>query len=418
MNNKTNKTKFIPIVFSANAKYAPYISVTITSIIKNSSKDFFYDFYVLYTELSTNTILRLEDNKGENYHTKCINVQELCTDGMYISAYFSKEMYYRIMIPQILPQYDKVIYLDCDVLVLKDISELYSTDISNYLLGGVRNLMHEKMKKYITFSLDIKPEEYINSGVLLINSKKCREENFTEKSFDMLKKRQDFRYPDQDLINMMAKDKIYYLNSKWNFTWHYRHLQESTNTLLHLEEEDMQEFLECEKDPYILHYTGEIKPWSNVNKFLSDYFWIYAKDSNFYNLFLNRLINENVNNKTNSAYEKKLSTLEKNLEELKQKEAQRASEVSKINELIKNLEIGVYPQNDYKVVVEQRDEFLNKYNQVIGSKSYKLGRLLTFPFRKVIDFFCSIRRIGFVQTMKLFPNKIVLYKNIIIGKNY
>lgn len=411
MNNEKNRTNCIPIVFSANAKYAPYISVTITSIIKNSSEDFFYDFYVLYTELPTNVILRLEDNKGENYSTTCINVQELCTDGMYISAYFSKEMYYRIMIPEILPQYDKVIYLDCDIVVLKDISELYATDISNYLLGGIRNLMHEKMKKYIIYSLDIKPEKYINSGVLLINAQKCREDKFMEKSFAMLKKRQDFRYPDQDLINMVARDKIFYFDPRWNFTWHYRHLQESTNTLLHLEEHDMQEFLECERNPYILHFTGEIKPWNNVNKYLSDRFWIYAKESNFYNLFLNRLINENVSSKTNQAYEKRISALEKSIEELKHKEAQRTSgadnKIKKMDEC---------PKPEYTMVAEQQDDFLDKYNQVIGSKSYKLGRLLTFPFRKIVDFFHSVKERGFIQTLKLFPNKVVLYKNIILRK--
>lgn len=386
--------KVIPIVFSANAKYAPYIAVTITSIIKNSSSLRNYKFYVLYTELPSTTILRLEDISGVNYETKCVNAQDFCREGMYPSAYFSVEMYYRIMIPEIFPQYDKVLYLDCDIVVLRDISELYDADVSDYLIGGIRNMMHEKMKKYILFSLEVDTGKYINSGVILFNCERCRKENFTENAFKLLIKRQDFRYPDQDLINIMCIGKILYLDPRWNFTWHYRHLQESSNMELHLSEEDMQKFLEYEQNPYLIHYTGETKPWDNVNKYLSDYFWKYAKDSNFFNLFLNRLINANKSITSNVEYEKRIQTLEKKVADLG-RILDKNQEMEKIN--------------------KEKNEFINKYNEVIGSKSYKIGRLLTFPFRKTCDLFRSIKKVGIRETLKLFPKKIKLYWNIIRG---
>lgn len=407
--NEKKENDIIPIVFSANAKYAPYIAVTITSIIKNASSNREYRFYVLYTELPTTTILRLEDISGDNYRTKCINVQEFCKDGMYSSAYFSIEMYYRIMIPEIFKQYDKVLYLDCDIVVVHDIAELYDVELGNNLIGAVRNLMHEKMKKYIVYSLGVDTEKYINSGVILFNCEQCRKEHYTDESFKLLAKRQDFRYPDQDLINMMSIGRICYLDPRWNFTWHYRHLQESKNLELHLNEDDMEKFYEYEKNPYLIHYTGEVKPWNNVNKYLSDYFWKYAAESNFYNLFLNRLINVNKESTSNKKYDDAINVLNANVAKLQvQLKATEKNVLAISNQNV----------NDSSVVNENKinDEYLCKYNEVIGSKSYRLGRLLTFPIRKPIDVVKSIKNNGLFGTIKRVPLKMNLYKNILIGR--
>ena len=270
--------QIIPIVFAANEKYAPYIAVAITSIIQNANRNYFYQFHILQTELSENMQLRLESIQGTNYNVTCKNVESWCREGMYSAAYFSAEMYYRIMIPEIFQEYDKVIYLDCDIVVLGDISELYRTEFDQELLGGTANFMHNKMEKYVRISLELNPREYINSGVLVFHAQQCRKEKFTERAFDLLQQRDDFIYPDQDLINVMCAGKIKYLDPAWNFTWHYRHLQASKNAELHLLKEEEELFFECEKNPKIIHYTGEIKPWNNTNKYLSDVFWFYKRE--------------------------------------------------------------------------------------------------------------------------------------------
>lgn len=326
-----NEDITIPVAFAANEKYAPYISITIQSIIENSKSDVNYRFYVLYSNISDNMRLRLEDIRGKNYKTDCINVSELCTSDMYESAYFSKEMYYRIMIPEIFQNYNKVIYLDCDIVVLENLAELYMIDISDCLLAGVRNLMHDKMKSYIRFSLEMDTNKYINSGVIIFNCDKCRRENFTSRSFEMLECRQDFRYPDQDLINIMAVDQIYYLDSRWNFTWHYRHLQESTNELLHLSEKDFEKFCQIEANPFLIHYTGEIKPWNNANKYLSDYFWKYAVNSNFFSLCMKRFIassqSDNMNNKKIDELQSAIVQLNQQMKFLEDRVFQNSSEI-------------------------------------------------------------------------------------------
>lgn len=399
----------IPIVFSANEKYAPYIAVTAASIIRNASKAYFYRFYVLHTELSENMQLRLQSIEGENYSLNCINVEEQCMEGMYSAAYFSTEMYFRILIPELFKEYQKILYLDCDIVVLGDISELFHNELDGNLLGGMRNLMHAKMKKYVELSLGLEPENYINSGVLLLNAEQCREEHFTDRSFALLKKRRDFIYPDQDLINIMCRDRIKYLDPRWNFTWHYRHLQLSRNTDLHLSEGDMELFYEYEKNPKLIHYTGEIKPWNNVNKYLSDIFWDYAKDSVFYNLFLTRLMRSQPDwgNKESGRQEemyRQIRTMQKQLAQLQQTMGMSAA--------LKQENIADEPYQTER----EPGVYLDKYNEVIGSASYRIGRLLTFPFRKVRDIGYSVKAVGIKETLKLFPGKMKLYKQIIMGK--
>lgn len=389
----------MPIVFSANEKYAPYIAVTICSIIKNAVKSYFYQFYILHTELSENIRLRLEGLTGEYYGVKCVDVTEWCSDHMYTTAYFSKEMYFRLLIPELFTEYDKVLYLDCDTVVMGDISELYLNEFSGELLGGVRNLMHQKMRKYVKLSLELQEENYINSGVLLFNCEQCRNENYTEHAFQVLEKRRDFIYPDQDLINVTCKNRILYLDPKWNFTWHYRHLQLSSNADLHLTDSDMELFLSYEKNPKLIHYTGEIKPWDNASKYLSDIFWQYAKESLFLNLFIKRLVNGEVI-KENVQLEKRIENLE-----------------NMVRQIEKKGEVGnASMEESIELPLEEPRDYLLKYNEVIGSFSYRLGRVMTFPFRKIRDTVLSIRSIGFARTLRLFPDKIRLYKNILIGR--
>ena len=402
-----SELQVIPIVFSANEKYAPYIAVTITSIIKNSNSDFYYQFYVLQTELSQNMVLRLEGISGKNFGLICVDVNDWCSGSMYSSAYFSTEMYFRLFIPELFPEYKKVIYLDCDTVVLGDISELYQNEFENELLGGMRNLMHAKMRKYVKIALGLNEDTYINSGVLLFNCEQCRNENYTKKAFEYLETRKDLIYPDQDLINITCENRIKLLDPKWNFTWHYRHLQLSQNSELHLSDEDMGLFCEYEKDPKLIHYTGEIKPWSDTNKFLSDIFWEYAKESVFFNLFLKRLALVH-NTEMDNGIRNRLERLEKVVKKI---EANQHSSNNNSN-IVENIN-----RTANSVNFEKEQIYLVKYNDVIGSFSYKFGRMLTFPFRKMKDTFVLLRDVGLRKTLKQLPVKMRLYKNIILRRN-
>ena len=267
----------IPIVFATNNAYAPYAAVTINSLTKNASPDFFYDIYVFHTELNNANITHLQSMAGDNYSVKCLCVERFIEREMkymYTNFHFSKEMFYRILIPTILPQYDRVIYLDCDIVVLGDISEFYNIDLEGNIIAAGNDIMHGASRKYVTTELGLPVEKYINSGVLLIDCVAFRENQIKERCFEELAQRTELRYPDQDIINLTCFGKIKYLHRKWNYIWHYHLVRDDAS--LNLPEQDVEQYMEDAKDIRILHYTSSLKPWKNKNVQLSDHFWSYV----------------------------------------------------------------------------------------------------------------------------------------------
>ena len=274
--------KRIPIILAANDAYAPYISVTVNSLVSNSSKSFFYDIYVFHTDLCENNVTLLNSMRGENYSVSCLCVERFIEQEkkyMYTNFHFSKEMFYRILIPTILENYDKAIYLDCDTVVLGDISELYETDLEGYVIAAGRDILHGRSRSYVIDELGIDPDEYINSGVLVINCKAYRDLGIKSLIFEELKTRASLRYPDQDLINLVCNGRIKYLDSAWNYIWHYNFIKDDPT--LNLPDAVMPEYLKMASDAKIIHYTSSIKPWKNKNSPLSDYFWKYTAGTPF-----------------------------------------------------------------------------------------------------------------------------------------
>ena len=271
-------SKRIPVVFATNENYAPYAGVTITSIVENSSKDFFYDIYVFYTELSKETIDKFESMSGKNYSVTCVDVNSyIDKELLYENFHFSKEMYYRILIPTILSQYEKVIYLDCDMVVVGDLSELYQTDLQGYVLAGVSDVQHYDSKRYVEDVLKLDTKKYINSGMLVINCVEFKKQKIKEQCFQILAETDIvFRYPDQDIINMACYNKIKFLPAKWNYVWHYNFPRFNKPNLL-LSAEDQAEYETFNKDVKIIHYTSNVKPWTNYNIYLSKPFFDYAR---------------------------------------------------------------------------------------------------------------------------------------------
>lgn len=267
----------IPVFLAPNNAYAPHAGITITSMMENSSKEYFYDIYVLHTDLNSENIGLFHSMEYENASVKCYCITrhvEKELKLMYTNFHFSKEMFYRILIPELFPQYEKAIYLDSDICVLGDISEFYNIDLEGNILGGINDVMHLRSKNYVSKQIGLDPFRYINSGVLLIDCKQYLEENIKQRIFDELKVRDSLRYPDQDLINIVCNGRIKFLPRKWNYIWHY-HIVKSDHAL-NLPSEEMEQYLADAEDIRILHFTSGVKPWNNTMIPLSDHYWEYV----------------------------------------------------------------------------------------------------------------------------------------------
>jgi len=110
--------KIIPIVFASNNNYVPYLGVALYSLIKNSSKDYQYNIYIFYTDITDYNQKRLERMEAENVKIKCVDVTEYVKDKkVKIVGHFTIEAIYRLIIPYVIPQYDKVLYFDSDLVI-------------------------------------------------------------------------------------------------------------------------------------------------------------------------------------------------------------------------------------------------------------------------------------------------------------
>ena len=268
------KQELIPIFFTIDDGYAPYLHVALISLIKNASKDRRYKIIVVYQELNEenrNNLAKLvEDYPNFEMEFKFMKQSlDMITDRIenrIRSDYYTMTIYFRIFIPDMYPEYDKAIYIDSDIIVPGDISELYDTDMHDNLIGvvtdGSVNDVPE-LQRYMTESLGLKLGDYFNSGMLLMNMKELRNVHLAEHFLYLLNKYHfDCVAPDQDYLNSMCYGKIEYLDSCWD-AMPNRNKPEIEN-------------------PKIIHYNLFDKPWCYDDIQYQDYFWEYAKQSVYY----------------------------------------------------------------------------------------------------------------------------------------
>jgi len=236
----------ISICFCINDLYSQHLGVVLTSILYNNPNSFF-DFYVLtndITDLNKRKLLSLNE-KYKNFEIKFINVDKSLFKNLKITIdYISIETYFRYILADLLPQLDKILYLDVDLVVNGDLEKLWNTDISNYYCASVEdiNFLTHQYKPQIYLDND---DKYINAGVILFNLDKMRNDNISEKLLENNEKYKDIiKYQDQDIINITLRKSIKILDVIYNFTSRAK-----------------KQYPEKTKQAVIIHYVGPNKPW-------------------------------------------------------------------------------------------------------------------------------------------------------------
>lgn len=266
----------IPIFYAIDDSYAKFVAVSIKSLIMNANNNYNYDINVIYENLSEENAKKLKSLETDNVKIILTEMNQnlsMITDklGNRLREYtFTLTIFFRLFIPVMFPKYDKCIYIDADTVIPGDISRLYNEDLGNNYLGCIvdkSTIDNEILASYFEEVVGITRDKYINSGVLLMNSKKLRELKIDEKFLDLYTKYGfDVIAPDQDYINSMCYGHIKYLSDI------YDAMPNPNNK-------------EVEK-PVIIHYNLFLKPWQYENVQYYDYFWKYAKFTPFYDEIL------------------------------------------------------------------------------------------------------------------------------------
>jgi lipopolysaccharide biosynthesis glycosyltransferase len=260
--------KNIPIFFSCDDNYVPFLGVAISSLICNTSEKNNYSIYVLHSGLKNENMKRIKALETQNASIEFVDVSdklEVYGRKLNLRDYYTVAIYFRLFIPNMFPQLDKAIYLDADMVILEDVAKLYNIDLHDNLLGGVSDAIiasRKEFRDYAELGCGIYPyTRYFNSGMMLMNLDAMREFDL-EGKFEFLFNTYGFETvcPDQDYLNVICKDRVLYLDEGWD---------------------KMAIDGNYKGRPMIVHYNNFAKPWQQNGINYSGYFWQYAMISPF-----------------------------------------------------------------------------------------------------------------------------------------
>lgn len=288
--------KAVPVVLAANNAYVPMLATTLTSILRNSSANRRYRIIVLEQDIS-------KDNQeilaGIFAKYSCCSLhfldvrQRMASRALTTNnGFISNETYYRFLIQEVLPQYDKVVYLDSDLVVNRDIAELYDTDVSQYAVAAVKDLdflgnlgySDGKRLQYARNVLHLKhPYTYFQAGVLVMNLKALRRIHTTNE-WMRLAANPHYIYNDQDILNMECQGKVRFLDGRWNVLHDCNDRVETV--FRYAPAQAFKEYAQAREEPYIVHYAGFDKPWLDPWCDLSTWYWLYVRQSPLFHQIL------------------------------------------------------------------------------------------------------------------------------------
>lgn len=268
----------IPIFYACDDRFAPYMVVSLCSMLENCSKQRDYRIHILNTGISEEIKKIVSAMRSDNVEVCFENVSKymrVLEGKLPIRDYYTKTTYYRLFIADMFPYYDKALYLDSDTVILGDVAELFDTDIGdNYVAAAHEQAMLqvEAYGHYVEQVCGIDRHAYFNAGILLINTDMFRKKQILSRFANLLKV-YNFRVTqDEDYLNVLCKDRVLFLDSGWNM-------------------EVLGELPCTIEQTKIIHFIMTNKPWHYRDSRLKEYFWQYAEKTPVYNQILSELEN-------------------------------------------------------------------------------------------------------------------------------
>ncbi len=207
-----------------------------------------------------------------------IRVPASLFEGAAITKYFTKEMYYRLLIPQLLPQEERALYLDPDIIIFRSIEDFYHSDFEGRLMIAVPDFLGDSYYPERKKNLGLDSSyQYINSGVILFNIPLMSESFHVDDIFRFMGEcGLTLEFPDQDLINVYFKDGIKYAPREYNFTTEYVGIGDFLKYVF------SPRYRRDERGRVVIaHYMGKCKPWKP-----SYYYKYYRKYRSYLNQYL------------------------------------------------------------------------------------------------------------------------------------
>lgn len=229
----------INVCLACDDNYSKYAGVVIASILANANPSDNLAFYILDGGISETRKSEIQSLKSiKDCEINFITIDEtLFEDYKKVPTleHISFATFYRLKLTSLLPNVDKIIYLDCDMAVVESLKDLFEIDFENNYACGVRDIGKKLLRKN---------PNYVNAGMLFFNLDLMRKENIEEKFLEYINSGQRLRYADQDIINGAMLGRIKVVDEEWNVqSSNFTNRSSYTN------------------HPKIIHFIAKRKPW-------------------------------------------------------------------------------------------------------------------------------------------------------------
>ena len=268
----------ISCAYSVDNSYLYPTLVSITSLVINAGNITFYNIYIIinneFTDNNQKVLKSVEKKHPESCEIIFININDKYKDGEILIP-----QYYKIELPDLLPNVNKIIWMDGDALILEDLTELFNLDMnSNYIMGFL-----DSPDSLISYNIN--NSTVISTGVLLMDLEALRKNYFTEKFINfIIEENKNINQYDQTVINVVCQNKIAPLPPKYGM-WSF---QSETLALKHNEKQkpnlryNKDEFIKAYYHPAILNYIWSKPFMRRATPIFYNDWWKYARKSGYY----------------------------------------------------------------------------------------------------------------------------------------
>lgn len=289
----------LAIVIASDDNFVPHLAALLLSILDSAGEACGVDIIVLdggISEYNRHLLSRMFSSRARPSdrlsHVRCERFDAV---AMPVHMNVTTPALYRLSLCSLLPGYERVIYLDCDTIVLEDLSGLWGVDLGGAAIGAAPDLLmrvsvargdlslgqlggipaRKYFEELILSGGHI--DDYFQSGVLLVDLKRCREMNVEAGMVEDIA-RTEYWYIDQDVLNKHLHDHVKHLDTAWNcLSGLEKALPWFTHTVW--EPKIKQDVAR----PRIIHYAGvEEKPWNDPLAAMSEPYWYYARQTYWY----------------------------------------------------------------------------------------------------------------------------------------
>lgn len=293
------------ICFAADKKYAKYCYVAVFSALRNIDPNFSCDIVVLTTpDVPEEFAGIFSAMSTDRVSVRTLPVEHQIAkfglDRLFTSRYLTYATYLRLLIPDLFAENESVLYLDGDIIVFGDVSELLSLDLGGGTIGCCldvdRHRMDSERVVFIENELKIPRGDYFNAGVLLYSIPACLEFGLLNKALDFFERVPEPPFHDQDALNSILHGTTVQIPPEWNIMSYFvgkKRLSEVMDSHPELLKSYLP-YIKAMWHPKLVHFPGSRKPWFAPYIHYADHWWQYAKQTPLYEKFFQRKMHPQV----------------------------------------------------------------------------------------------------------------------------